>query len=101
MAPPPVDLKPFARRLAMHMRARLRFGSFLPSKPGVFRSFHLGDCQLFSSWPGFVPAIHVFLADGVPKTWMPVTSTGMTAQLPKSLSLFRVRLKNVTKASTR
>ena len=34
--------------------------------------------DLPSSWPGFVPAIHVFLAADAAKTWMPATSAGMT-----------------------
>jgi hypothetical protein len=30
------------------------------------------------SWPGFVPAIHVFLTPQAAKTWMPGTGPGMT-----------------------
>jgi hypothetical protein len=33
---------------------------------------------LSSSWPGFVPTIHVFPA--IMKTWIPTTSAGMTKQ---------------------
>jgi len=31
----------------------------------------------FSSWPGFVTAIHVFLAQSAAKTWMPGTRPGI------------------------
>jgi hypothetical protein len=30
---------------------------------------------------GLVPAIHVFLAEGMTKTWMPGTRPGMTEQV--------------------
>jgi hypothetical protein len=36
------------------------------------------DYRAFPSWPGFVPAIYVFLAEPPTKTWMPATSAGMT-----------------------
>jgi hypothetical protein len=46
---------------------------------------HQRRMDQFPSWPGFVPAIHVFLARlsclSI-KTWMPGTSPGMTNQLP-------------------
>jgi hypothetical protein len=39
----------------------------------------------FSSWPGFVPAIHVFLALALQRTWMPGTSPGMTDSLERPI----------------
>ena len=31
-----------------------------------------------TSWPGFVPAIHVLFSDATIKTWIPGTSPGTT-----------------------
>jgi hypothetical protein len=36
--------------------------------------------HLFGVMAGLVPAIYVFLAESVRKTWMPATSAGMTLE---------------------
>ena len=43
------------------------------------------ELRCFPSWPGFVPAIHVFpaLHDTI-KTWMPGTGPGMTNQMARA-----------------
>ena len=58
-----------------------------------------------SSWPGFVPAIHVFLAEVQLKTWMPGTSPGMTSFAvdaeAKELERFQAKWKPVRVKKTR
>jgi hypothetical protein len=55
----------------------------------TIRSFEAGakNSERFPSWPGFVPAIHVLLAEEPLRTWMPGTGPGMTSLGTQSILL--------------
>jgi len=61
---------------AVSLRGSRRWSASRQRLCGLLRASNMKVSD--SSWPGFVPAIHVFLSILRSKTWMPGTRPGMT-----------------------